>query len=171
MPRPKNFRHRKRHTAPDGPGPGRPSKPPTEPAQHRASASELAGRLWVTSYTERIRLEAAEQPELLTLIEEAVLQHSSSYAQRGCGGPAAREKHGQAVALAAMQASAQVQRLGNQLKMPLLIVARSLSWLMSMARKKQWQEEQKMRRLLDRSTAVKVTATALALTLALTLTD
>ena len=104
------------------------------------------------------------------MVEEAVLEHSSTYVKRGCGGPAALEKREQVVALAAMQASAQVQRLGNQLKMPLLVVARSLSWLMSMARKKQWQEEQKMRRLLHRTTAVKVTAIVVALTLALTLT-
>ena len=49
-----------------------------------------------------------------------------------------------------------VARLGNQRVLPLRIVARSLSWLMTMAKKKQWAEERTQRRLVDVTVAIKV---------------
>ena len=54
------FTHIKRKTAPDGPGPGRPRKPPLEKAAPRMSHDELARLLWSSSYEELFNL--AQRP-------------------------------------------------------------------------------------------------------------
>ena len=62
---------------------------------------------------------------------------ASSWRRQQRGEAAAQERFQLLVQQAAMGAAAQVRRLGNQLDIPLVVAARSLSWLMTMARSKQ----------------------------------
>jgi triphosphoribosyl-dephospho-CoA synthetase len=92
--------------------------------------AELAERLWLPSYEAVLREEADEELELRLLLEQAVVQHGSSYAvQQQRGGEAARARQAERVARAAGGVVAQARRLGNQLDIPVSVAARSLSWL------------------------------------------
>ena len=147
---PKSFTHTKRKTAPNGPGPGRPRAAPKDEMQEpplRLSHAQLAQLLWSETYDVLIREEAAGQPELLKIVQEAVQQQKSTYERRGCGGIVAKQRQKELVEEAARGMAAQVRRLGNMRDIPLVVAARSLSWLMAMARTKQWREERRMRRL------------------------
>ena len=90
------------------------------------------------------------------MLQTIVHTYSSTYEQRGGGGEAARERHAALVDHASQSVVAQVRRLGNKRDIPLYVAARSLSWLLSMARSKQWKEERFMRRLVDRSVALSI---------------
>ena len=166
---PKGFSHKKRHTAPDGPGPGRPRKPLEDDhgKQRRRclTHSELAELMWspFKVFEHHLRAELELYPELHMVVKEAVLQHRSSYGMQQRGGQAALERHSELVDLAATGIVAQVRRLGNARDIPLVVAARSLSWLMSMARSKHWVEERRMRRLVDRSVAMDILARMTAL--------
>ena len=156
---PKHFTHKKRATNPSGPGPGRPRARPDaapERRQEYLSHEELAALLWSADYRPLFDAEAARHADLSVLIDEFARQHASTYQQRELGGVAARQRHAEAVGLAEQSIGAQVRRLGNQRDIPLLVAARSLSWLMAMARSKQWMEERKLKRLVDRTTAMKL---------------
>ena len=65
-------------------------------------------------------------------------------------------RHQAGVAAAQLSLAAQVRRLANVRDIPLLTAARSLSWLMTMARSIHYQEERKLRRLLDRKTTMRI---------------
>ena len=118
---------------------------PPEAKPKSLSAVALAPQLWWSSYVELFRMEAAREPELKRMFEDAALTDGSTYARRGRGGAAARELHAARVEQAAMGSVAQVRRLRNQRDVPLLVAARSLHFLMTMARSKQWKEEQRLR--------------------------
>ena len=63
------FTHKKRHTAPDGPGPGRPrAAPRAEPKRHHTHG-DLAAELWANDYKLRFELEASECPEIGLMLE------------------------------------------------------------------------------------------------------
>lgn len=49
-----------------------------------------------------------------------------------------------------------VVRLGNQFVIPLRVAARSLSWLMTLAKRKHWDEERRHKRLIDQKTAYSI---------------
>lgn len=147
----------KRKTAPDGPGPGRPRK--AEVAEQKATRcthEALAQSLWSEDYDELFKAEAAVRPELVELFKDAVVVQASTWRQQRRASAAAAEQHEQRMDQAAMQVAAQARRLGNQLDIPLLVAARSLSWLMTMARCSQWKEEQRLRRLLHRTTTTSI---------------
>ena len=145
----KGFKHKKRHTAPNGPGPGRPRKPAIAkkakglagPALHES----LAEKLWSPTYDALIREELAEHPELAGMVRGAVGQPGRASATQV-----------ELVESAATGIVAQIRRLRNKRDIPLVVAARSLSWLMAMARTKQWNEERRARRLLDRRVAMKI---------------
>jgi len=121
----------------------------------RSSYMELAVQLWTTEYDKLFKLEAAARPELLELVRKAVEDDASTW-RRQRRGAAGIKRHEHRVEQAALNAAAQIQRLANQRNIPIIVAARSLSWLMSMARSKQWKEEQRQRRLLHRSTTTRL---------------
>ena len=157
---PKGFTHVKRRTAPDGPGPGRPRKPPQiiseEQRPRRRTHNELAELLWAPTYDNLFREEVAEHPALQEMIKAAIEAHRSTYGLQGRGGADARQRQLDLVDAATTGVVAQLRRLRNRRDIPLVVAARSLSWLMTMARTKQWKEELKMRRLLHRSVAMSI---------------
>ena len=157
---PKGFVHVKRHTAPNGPGPGRPRKPAEvadkEQRRRHRTHKELAELLWAPEYDNLIRGEAAEHPQLAEMLKAAITTHASTYGLQGRGGADARQRQVELSEAATTGIVAQVRRLGNKRDIPLVVAARSLSWPMTMARTKQWKEERKMRRLVDRSVAMSI---------------
>ena len=149
--------HVKRSTAPDGPGPGRPRKTIVKrQVVTRATHEDIARSLWASSYEELFKAEAAQRPEIAALISNAVHADASTWSRQGWRGAAASERHEQLVAQAAGSVAAQIRRLANQSDIPLVVAARSLSWLMTMARSKHWKEEQQLRRLLHRTTTTSI---------------
>ena len=140
---PKSFTHKKRHTAEGGPGPGRPRRAHSEPPPWtacREDRAKLVERLWLRSYVEVIADEAAEVSGLSDLMHDVIQARQSTYHAQHRGGAAAREQQDERIGSAVASLAAQVQRLGNQNKIPLLVAARSISWLLTMARTKQWGE-------------------------------
>jgi len=150
------FTHKKRHTAPDGPGPGRPrAAPRVEPKRHHTHGG-LAAELWANDYKSLFELEASERPEIGQMLESVIDEGASTYRQQRRGGEMAVARHQSGVAAAQLSLAAQVRRLANVRDIPLLTAARSLSWLMTMARSIHYQEERKLRRLLDRKTTMRI---------------
>ena len=72
----KGFKHKKRHTAPNGPGAGRPKKPAIAKKAKRLAGAllhdKLAELLWSPNYDVLIREELAEHPELAGMVRNAV---------------------------------------------------------------------------------------------------
>ena len=107
------FTHKKRHTAPDGPGPGRPrAAPRVEPKRHHTHGG-LAAELWANDYKSLFELEASERPEIGQMLESVIDEGASTYRQQRRGGEMAVARHQSGVAAAQLSLAAQVRRLAN----------------------------------------------------------
>ena len=136
------FSHRKKHTAPGGPGPGRPRAEagPSALTRRRENTDALAQRLWSPSYDDELLDEAHNEAALFGSVVAAVEARQSTYATQGRRSLEAQQKYAALVGRAARGISSQVVRLGNQSLIPFSIAARSLSWLMQMVKSKAWKQ-------------------------------
>jgi hypothetical protein len=103
----------------------------------------LAAELWANDYKSLFELEASERPEIGQMLESVIDEGASTYRQQRRGGEMAVARHQSGVAAAQLSLAAQVRRLANVRDIPLLTAARSLSWLMTMARSIHYQEERR----------------------------